>query len=143
VQSPTLTVPLAFPLLVLCRYHSGGWGGWQFPVASQLKDNSLMFKCRQLTDDKVVPCPQTPDPANPVVVLGGNQECRGAQIGKNPFYIENVEEELDVEREWFRRAAAGGGGDSTPTLLYFPGNGTDLATASVVGAVLQNVIEVK
>jgi hypothetical protein len=36
-----------------------------------------------------------------VVIHGGYQECRGAGIGKNSFYVENIAEELDVAREWF------------------------------------------
>lgn len=80
----------------------------------------------------------SPAPADPVVIKGGNQECRGASIGKNHFYVENIEEELDVEREWF---VAGG------TLLYVAPNDTahDVLNKAteVVGAVHDRVVEVK
>ena len=55
----------------------------------------IVFACRQLSDGKRVTCPTTPDgdaDAADLVIDGGFQECRGAGIGNNQFYVENIEE---------------------------------------------------
>lgn len=58
---------------------------------------------------------------------GGWQEARGASIGQNHFYVENIFEELDSPGEWFH--------DVDSSMLYFYPNETqcpDLTEAEVV-----------
>ena len=122
---------------VVHMYHSGGWGGWQFQVAERPDPDTIIFGCTRLSDGTQVACPERNVPGpDKVVIKGGYQECRGAYIGKNSFYVENIEEELDVPREWFAKEQ---------TLMYIPRNGTDVTNPAtkVVGAVLKQVIEVK
>ena len=122
---------------VVHMYHSGGWGGWQFQVAERPDPDTIIFGCTRLSDGTQVACPERNVPGpDEVVIKGGYQECRGAYIGKNSFYVENIEEELDVPREWFAKEQ---------TLMYIPRNGTDVTNPAtkVVGAVLKQVIEVK
>jgi hypothetical protein len=128
---------------IVHMYHSGMWGGWQYQVSSRAADpeggDGIMFACKQLGGDgKRVTCPASDNKgadAQDLVIDGGFQECRGANIGSNKFYVENIAEELDVEREWFATGS---------TLRYFPATGVDLNSpkTSVIGAVLKNVIEV-
>lgn len=130
---------------IVHMYHSGGWGGWQFRVAERPDDRTVMFQCRQQKDGKLVTCPAAEESSNPVTIEGGFQECRGADIGSNAFYVENIEEELDDAREWFLKGQ---------TLMYIPANGTNgtsgggfaakppAADVPVVGGVLKRVIEV-
>eukprot|EP00040_Diaphanoeca_grandis_P016432 m.84756 g.84756 ORF g.84756 m.84756 type:complete len:1009 (-) comp25800_c0_seq1:252-3278(-) len=133
---------------IVHMYHTGGWGGWMFQIAERPTQSEVVFQCRRLSDNTMVPCPLTADAT--VVVDGGFQECRGASIGKNQFYVENIEEELDDAREWFWKQStsksnsdADSDSDSTTTLMYIP-NGTDLNSpnTSVVASVLKQVIAV-
>jgi hypothetical protein len=92
-------------------------------------DDELVFACRPAEGGASVACPvssRNPTDRNPtekksgstdgstdastdaskvnaadLVIVGGYQECRGASIGSNQFYVENVQEELDDDREWF------------------------------------------
>eukprot|EP01045_Picozoa_sp_COSAG04_P007717 COSAG04_NODE_410_length_14788_cov_3.137926_7_plen_227_part_00 len=95
-----------------------------------------MFACKHLGSGERVICPTSDGAAKDLVIDGGFQECRGANIGSNKFYVENIAEELDDAREWFA---------SGRTLRYIP-NGTEVdlndPKTSVVGAVLKNVVEV-
>ena len=95
-----------------------------------------MFACKHLGSGERVTCPTSDGAAKDLVIDGGFQECRGANIGSNKFYVENIAEELDDAREWFA---------SGRTLSYIP-NGTEVdlndPKTSVVGAVLKNVVEV-
>jgi hypothetical protein len=120
---------------IVQMYHSGGWGGWTFQVADRPADDTVVFGCRRLSDNAKMPCPQS-DPSNEFVIDGGFQECRGATIKSNAYYVENIAEELDDTREWFATASG--------ELRYIPDNTTNLADEStpVVGAVLKRVIEV-
>ena len=95
----------------------------------------VVLPCRRSSiPENCEPC-RCQDPANPVVIHGGFQECRGAFIGSNIFYAENVEEELDADREWFMKGQ---------TLMYIPENGTDpnSPATAIFGAVLKQVIAV-
>ena len=104
----------------------------------------IAFACRQLSDGKRVTCPTSPDAdvdAADLVIDGGFQECRGANINSNKFYVENIEELQDDAREWFLKADGAG----APSLRYIPPAGLDINNPStaVVGAVLKRVIEVE
>lgn len=116
---------------------------WQFQVAERPSDTSLVFACRKLSDNTRIPCPVTASAGGDGLVIdGGYQECRGANIGKNHFYVENVLEELDDSREWFLQQNEAG---KPATLLYIPANGVNAApgpTVPVAGAVMPRVIEV-
>eukprot|EP01045_Picozoa_sp_COSAG04_P056130 COSAG04_NODE_26033_length_300_cov_0.905473_1_plen_74_part_10 len=74
-----------------------------------------MFACKHLGSGERVTCPTSNGAAKDLVIDGGFQECRGANIGNNKFYVENIAEELDDAREWFA---------SGRTLSYIP-NGTE------------------
>ena len=122
-------------------YHSGMWGGWQFQVADRPAQDTIMFACTKISDGTEVTCPQSnAEGPDEVVIKGGYQECRGADIGKNSFYVENIEEELDVPREWFAK-----GDGSSSSLMYIPRAGTDVTNPAtpVVGAKLTQVIKVE
>ena len=104
----------------------------------------IVFACRRLRDGKRVTCPTGPDAdadAAGVVIDGGFQECRGADITKNKFYVENIEELQDDPREWFLKADHA----SAPSLRYIPPAGVDInePSTAVVGAVLKRVIEIE
>lgn len=102
-----------------------------------------MFSCRRLSDNSIGPCPVNTDAGADLVIDGGYQECRGASIGKNKFYVENVLEELDDDREWFLKESTA---DEGPTLLYIPQSGASTApgpTVPVAGALLRSVIDVR
>eukprot|EP00118_Oscarella_pearsei_P004070 m.16912 g.16912 ORF g.16912 m.16912 type:complete len:817 (+) comp27198_c0_seq1:101-2551(+) len=100
---------------VLHTFHSSGWGGWQFQLETvdwSGSDSTMHFS------------------------RGGFQEARGAgSIGGQPFYVENIAEELDSPGEWFLDA-------STGTLYVLPDNSTDLANDRVVGAVSDFAVNV-
>jgi len=126
---------------------------WQFQVAERPAADEIVFACRRLADGSTIACPSdgkqqdawktaAPAPGDGLVIAGGYQECRGADIGHNQFYAENVLEELDDAREWFLRTPSEAG--SSATLLYIPANGTNMATPGVLvaGAVLPQVVEV-
>lgn len=93
-RTSSLTKPWKFPASgIVHMYHTGAWGGWQFQVAERPASDEIMFACRRLSDAKHVTCPaEDPGGAPSLVIDGGFQECRGAQIGKNNFYVENIEE---------------------------------------------------
>ena len=76
-----------------------------------------------------------------LVIDGGFQECRGADITHNKFYVENIEELQDDPREWFLKADGAG----APSLRYIPPAGVNIndPSTAVVGAVLKRVIEVE
>ena len=100
---------------VVHMYHTGRWGGWQYQVSTRdtsaaadsggtgggapaAATDSIMFACRQLSDGKRVTCPapsgrDVQSASERYVIDGGFQECRGANIGSNQFYVENIEEE--------------------------------------------------
>lgn len=106
---------------IVHMYHTGRWGGWQYQVDARPSPTEIVFACRQLSDGKRVTCPTGPDAdvaaaAADLVIDGGFQECRGADIGSNNFYVENIEEEQDEAREWFLKAD----GAAAPTLRYIP-----------------------
>lgn len=100
---------------VLHAYHSNGWGGWMWSIRSVHYENqSILFE------------------------RGGYQEARGGGMGSNPFYVENIFEELDAEKEWFYDSKAG--------LLYFiPDNETDVTSPSteIVGTNLKTLISIR
>jgi hypothetical protein len=114
-------------------------------VDARPSPTEIAFACRQLSDGKRVTCPTSPDAdvdAADLVIDGGFQECRGANINSNKFYVENIEELQDDAREWFLKADGAG---APPSLRYIPPAGLDIndPSTAVVGAVLKRVIEVE
>lgn len=80
---------------VLHGFHSGHWGGWMFRITGH-------------------------DAASTTIVLdpwGGQQEARGSTSGAE-WYVENLLEELDSDREWFLDAKV------SPPRLYYKPNAT-------------------
>ena len=122
-------------------------------------------------------CPTGPDADDVaagagLVIDGGFQECRGADIGNNEFYVENIEEEqvrshslcalccsllLDFGSRWLafarllrlqddpREWFLKADGAAASTLRYIPPAGVSVNNpeTAVVGAVLKRVIEVE
>lgn len=55
-----------------------GWGGWMYNISAvDYEKQEILF------------------------ASGGFQEARGGHIQHNAFYVENIKEEVDTEREWF------------------------------------------
>lgn len=98
---------------IIHAFHGSHWGGWQFKMQSVSHNGShttIML-----------------DP------WGGQQEARG-NTGGAEWYVENIVEELDAEREWFLDTA------STPRQLhYFPVNGTSPPKV-VIGSSLKRLM---
>lgn len=84
---------------IVHMFHSNGWGGWQFQIKNVTINgsNSAMHFSQ-----------------------GGYQEARGSgSIGGQAFYVDNIQEELDMPGEWFL--------DEQENVLYlWPDNETDL-----------------
>ncbi len=115
-------------------YHAQGWGGWQFSVASRPLANALLFECKSLVSEKILPC-TTQARDEPVVIQGGWQEARGNSKA-GAFYVENVRELLDSEREWFLD-------EKESVLYYMPPAGLDVKSATFVAANRNSAIEVR
>eukprot|EP00051_Salpingoeca_urceolata_P012843 m.160025 g.160025 ORF g.160025 m.160025 type:complete len:806 (+) comp17617_c0_seq1:93-2510(+) len=98
---------------VLHTYHGGLWGGWMFKITGHNSDKKTI----------------TLDP------WGGQQEARGNNNGRD-WYVENLLEELDAQREWFADTKG-----SSPMLYYFPANGT-APPSSVVAATLTTLFSI-
>lgn len=132
---------------VVHMYHPTGWGGWQFQVGARSDPDSLQFLCHGFKDssapadtkpDWVGPCNTEPKGLATVVVQGGYQEARGtAGAGVGAFYVENIKELLDSEREWFLDEA-------TSTLFYMPSSpAAPPSKSAFVGATGKSVFEVR
>eukprot|EP00040_Diaphanoeca_grandis_P044659 m.13136 g.13136 ORF g.13136 m.13136 type:complete len:937 (+) comp9607_c0_seq1:64-2874(+) len=132
---------------VVHMYHSARWGGWQFALHSRNDtDHSLQFACDTLDAngrvlEKNVACPKDGDSNQQAVVRGGWQEGRGASIGgqytlkgmNNSYFVENIKEELDVEREWYYDESEG-------ALYLIPPAGVDINSISLVATQLKRVL---
>lgn len=97
-------------------FHSGLWGNWQYQATKVAKGAA---------------CGKGGEDANSTSCLlfgyGGYQEARGSGIKSNHYYVENVQEELDVPTEWFF--------DKQAAKLYFwPNVSVSLGPASDVAA---------
>ena len=101
---------------VLHTFHYYGWGGWQFQIADLNRSDPNMSTIH--------------------FSRGGFQEARGSNsIGRRPFYVENIYEELDSPNEWFLD-------ESTGTLYLYPDNKTNINAIHVVGAVSEFALNI-
>jgi len=95
---------------IVHMYHPYGWGNWMYQVESKDDDTGLISFSE-----------------------GGWQEGRGGPIGPL-FFVENIFEELDAEREWYSDGSQ---------LYYYPRSDVDMSNVSVVIPLLENVINVR
>ncbi|MDF7799240.1 discoidin domain-containing protein [Pontiellaceae bacterium B1224] len=70
--------------------------------------------------------------ANEVTMEGGTQNNRGSSQHKDYRFVENIFEELDAVNEWYLNR-------KTSELYFYPEAGTDLATAEVEVAALEQL----
>jgi parallel beta-helix repeat protein len=70
--------------------------------------------------------------AGTLYISSVNGPRNGAQAG-NPWYIENIREQLDAVNEWYYD-------NTTNELIYYPANAADLETSNVKAVILDNGI---